>query len=63
MHPYTDLIDLQVTETTVIPADVVSSEAIDGVYFYTLYATFGDGNNAQTVTLTNVHESLVTGKI
>lgn len=62
MHPYTDMVDLAVSQGVTVQADVVSSQLIDGVYFYDLLCVFSDGNNAATVSINLVHQSLVTGK-
>lgn len=63
-HPYTGEVELAVTATTSITVEVLDSVfvLVDGAYHYKLQGTMTNGNDAATVKILDVHESLVTGK-
>lgn len=55
---------LSVTAETKIAAEVMSSvlNPVDGAYHYDLQCEMTDGNNAATVSVNDVHQSLVITK-
>lgn len=54
-------IQLWVTAELQLPAQVVDSvlNSVDEAYHYNLQCQFTDGNNVNTVQVTDVHQSLV----
>lgn len=54
-------VKLSVTETTQLTATVIQSifNSVDGSYHYDLQCQMSDGNNAATVQVNDVHQSLV----
>lgn len=62
-HPADNNTDvtLSVTETTQLTATVIQSifNSVDGSYHYDLQCQMSDGNNAATVQVNDVHQSLV----
>lgn len=62
-HPADNNTDvtLSVTETTQLTANVIDSvfNSVDGSYHYDLQCQMSDGNNAATVQVNDVHQSLV----
>lgn len=54
-------VTLSVTEQIQLTATVISSElnGVDGAYHYNLQCQMTDGNNAATVQVDDVHQSLV----
>jgi hypothetical protein len=59
-HPASGEVEVSVTETFLLPANVVSTyQDINGTWRYQLLATFTDGNNVETVELHEVHQSIV----
>lgn len=63
-HPLTGEVELIVTADTTVTAEVVNSvlNPIDGQYHYNLTASFTDGNNAATVSVKDVIQSLIIEK-
>jgi len=63
-HPYTGECELHVTGDTIIVAEILDSQfdKNDGSYHYKLQAVMTDGNNAASVIIKDVHQSIITFK-